>query len=222
MAKQMVKDEKKLLRTLLTCGILAGPLYLVVGILQILLRPGFDILRHDLSLMSNGPLGWIQIVNFLVTGLLVFAAAGGMRKLLKSSIGGKWGPMMLALYGLGLIAAGIFVADPMNGFPPGSPPMITVSTNGILHLVSGSIGFIGLIAACFIFAKRFYTVKEKNWANFSLATGIIFFAAFFGIASGSQPGSPFLTPVTLGFWAAVILSFTWLSLLSSKLKKEIK
>ena len=43
-----------LLGNLLTCGALAGPLYVTLGLLQILFREGFDIRRHALSLMSNG------------------------------------------------------------------------------------------------------------------------------------------------------------------------
>ena len=69
----------ELTRTLLTCGIAAGPLYVALGALQILIRPGFDPTRHDLSLMSNGDLGWIQIANFIITGLLVIAGAIGIR-----------------------------------------------------------------------------------------------------------------------------------------------
>jgi hypothetical protein len=41
-------------RTLLTCGIVAGPLYLVVVVLQMLTRDGFDISRHPASMLSNG------------------------------------------------------------------------------------------------------------------------------------------------------------------------
>ncbi len=67
-----VRDDSTM--ALLACGLVAGPLYLIVGIVQVLIRPGFDITRHDLSLMSNGSLGWIQIVNFLVAGLLVIAS----------------------------------------------------------------------------------------------------------------------------------------------------
>ena len=71
--------------------------------------------------MSNGSLGWIQVGSFIVSGLLVIAGAVGMRQRLHPGRAGTWGPILLALYGLGLIGAGIFVADPMDGFPPGSP-----------------------------------------------------------------------------------------------------
>ena len=64
-------------KLLLTGGVLAGPIYILVGIAQILTREGFDITRHPLSMMSLGDLGWIQIANFIVTGLLVIAGAIG-------------------------------------------------------------------------------------------------------------------------------------------------
>src|SRR2546430_14769998 len=66
--------------TLLRCGVLAGPIFAVVGLAQAATRDGFDIRHHALSLLSNGPLGWIQIVNFLVTGTLTVAATVGLRR----------------------------------------------------------------------------------------------------------------------------------------------
>jgi hypothetical protein len=146
----------KVTRALLACGLVAGPLYVVVGLVQMLIRDGFDIRRHALSLLSNGELGWIQISNFLLTGLLVIAAAAGMRRVLRGSRGGRWGPLLIGVYGLGLIGAGLFRADPALGFPPGLPADAygTVSWHGMAHFVSGGIGFLALIAACFVFARN--------------------------------------------------------------------
>ena len=67
---------------LLGCGVLAGPLYLVVGIAQALLRDGFDFSRHPLSVLANGPGGWVQTANFVITGFLVLTAAIGLRRAL--------------------------------------------------------------------------------------------------------------------------------------------
>ena len=39
-------------RALLICGLIAGPFYIVVGLIQALTRHGFDIMRHDLSLLA--------------------------------------------------------------------------------------------------------------------------------------------------------------------------
>jgi Protein of unknown function (DUF998) len=55
---------------LLGCGIVAGPLFLAVVFLQAFTRDGFDLSRHPLSLLSLGELGWVQMANFVVTGVL--------------------------------------------------------------------------------------------------------------------------------------------------------
>jgi hypothetical protein len=57
-------------RSLLGYGVLAGPLYVGVSLAQALTRDGFELTRHAWSLLSNGSLGWLQIANFLVTGLM--------------------------------------------------------------------------------------------------------------------------------------------------------
>jgi Protein of unknown function (DUF998) len=204
-------------KILLLCGVVAGPLYVVTGVFQVLTRTGFDPTRHALSLMSNGDLGWIQIANFLVTGLLVIACSVGMRQVLHPGRGGTWGPLLLGLYGLGLIGAGIFVADPTLGFPPGTPegPPAMITRHGMLHFVSGGVGFLGLIGACFAFARRFAALRQRGWAVYSIATGLIFFGTFFGIASGSKKSW-----VILAFTAAVVLSWSWLSLVSARLMTE--
>ena len=175
-------------RALLTCGLIAGPVYIVVGLIQMFIRPGFDIRRHALSLLSNGELGWIQIANFMVTGALLIAASIGMRRVLRGSRGGTWGPALLGVYGVGLICAGIFSADPGMGFPPGTPEAGTITTKGLMHFVFGAIGFFGFVSACFVFARRFRSLGQSGWAIYSLATGVLFLAAFAGIASGSQGG----------------------------------
>jgi hypothetical protein len=197
-------------RHLLICGALAGPLYVAVGLLQVMLREGFDARRHALSLMSNGSLGWIQIANFVVSGLLVLAGAIGLRRALRGSLAGTWGPLLVGVYGLGLVAAGVFVADPMDGFPPGTPagPPVVISWHGPLHFMAGGIGFLALIAGCVVFARRFRARGEVGWAVFSFATGLLFLAGFMGIASGSK--QPWVVPA---FTAAVILAWAWLTAL---------
>ena len=203
-------------RALLICGLIAGPFYIVVGLIQALTRPGFDITRHDLSLLANGDLGWIQITNLLLSGLLVIAGAVGMRQALQDGRGRTWGPILLGVYGLGLIGAGFFIADPAFGFPPGTPADAHVmSWHGLLHFICGGVGFLALIAACFVFASRFASQRQRGWAVYSLATGVIFFAAFVGIAMGSGQSWS-----VIGFWIGVVVAWAWISALAVKLLTE--
>ena len=206
-------------KALLTCGVVAGPLYVVVGAIEAFTREGFDPTRHDLSLLANGKWGWIHIALLATSGLLTVLGAVGMRRALGGGRGGTWGPLLLGVYGLGLIGAGFFVADPVNGFPSGLPADAygDVSSHGLLHLVFGGVGFLGLIAACFVFARRFAALGERGWAVFSVATGVLYFAAFFGIAAGSQQGGSVLTLVVLAFTVAVVLAWVWISALEARL-----
>src|SRR5579864_741463 len=119
-AEQACDPGTRVTRSLLGYGVLAGPVYVIAALAQALLRPGFNLAHDDVSLLSNGSLGWIQIANFVVTGLMVIACATGMRRALAGGRSALWAPLLIGLYGLGLIAAGIFVADPMYGFPPGT------------------------------------------------------------------------------------------------------
>ena len=83
-------------------------------------RDGFDISRHPASVLSNGD-GWIQMSNFL-TGLLFIACAIDLRRVFPAaSRGAVWGPRLIGVFGAGMVAAGIFSADPADGFPAGRP-----------------------------------------------------------------------------------------------------
>ena len=217
-ARSAQRDRRDgLIQALLLGGALAGPLYLVVGLTEAFTRPGFDIRRHDLSLLANGDLGWIHVTDLVVTGLLVVAGAAGMRASLTTGRGRTWGPVLVGIFGFGLIAAGFFTADPALGFPPGTPADArSVSWHGLMHLVSAAIGFLGLIAACLVFARRFAAGGERAWAAYSAVTGVVFFLAFAGIAAGSGSGW-----TIVGFWIGVVLAFAWLTMVCMRLRNAV-
>jgi hypothetical membrane protein len=90
----MIQSTKP--KFLLACGLALGPLFYVVVVAQILTRSGFDIRRHPISVLSLGEAGWIQIANFIVTGLLAIACSVGMKRALRGAAGGTWGPLLIA------------------------------------------------------------------------------------------------------------------------------
>ena len=53
-APDTTSEETSKTRRLLACGIVAGPLFLVVALVQALTRDGFDLSRHPISLLSLG------------------------------------------------------------------------------------------------------------------------------------------------------------------------
>ncbi len=87
-----------------------------------------------------------------------------------------------------------------------------MSGHGLLHFITGGVGFLALIAACFVFARRFTGLHQKGLAAYSIVTGVVFFVGFLGIASGS--GNSW---TVLGLWIGVIFAWTWISVLARRL-----
>jgi hypothetical protein len=216
-----MEDKAEQTRILLTGGVLAGPIYIIVGIAQILTREGFDITRHPLSFMSLGNLGWIQITNFIVTGLLVIASAIGMRRLAQADKHLRRGALLLGIYGLGVLGGGVFVSDPALGFPPGTPDTYpqTMSWHGLLHFIFGQIGFLALIAASFFYARYFAANGLRGWAIFSALTGGIFlFAIIATVVTAGGNGSVW---ALLALYVAVVLAWIWLAALSYHMRSKL-
>ncbi|MEP6798595.1 MAG: DUF998 domain-containing protein, partial [Lapillicoccus sp.] len=67
-------------KSLLGYGVLAGPFTVGLSLAQAFTRPGFDLTRHPWSLLENGDLGWLQVTNFVLTGLMVIAFAVGLAR----------------------------------------------------------------------------------------------------------------------------------------------
>lgn len=197
--------EHRVTKSLLGYGVIAGPFYVVVALAQALTRDGFDLGRHEWSLLANGDYGWVQVTNLVLTGLMTVAFAVGLRRAL--AIGAGWAPRLLAAYGVSLVAAGAFRADCALGFPAGTPEGAgPVSWHGMLHLAAGGFGFVCVALACFLVARRYAVEGHRAWAAFSRTTAVVFLAGFAMVASGQ--GS---AVANLGFTAAVILVWAWMS-----------
>jgi hypothetical protein len=199
---------------LLTCGIAAGLQFTLVSAAQVLGRSGFDLSRHPISLLANGDLGWIQVGNFLTTGVLLIAFALGARRVLSGSRGGTWGPRLIGAFGAGMIIAGAFVADPENGFPTGTPdgPPMEISWRGIVHGAGAAVAFDGLIVGCFVLARRFATVHDRRWTVVSLATAVVLIALL------ANPGASWLS-IRMAVGAVVALAYV--ALLAVRLQHEL-
>nr|BFE82757.1 hypothetical protein GCM10020093_053580 [Planobispora longispora] len=157
---------------LLDCGVAAGPLFLAVWAVQAVTRDGYDPTRHPLSLLSLGELGWVQIVNFVLCGALLLAAAAGLRRDLDSGRGRRWAPILVGLNGVGLIVAGIFPTDAGAGFPGAPAGAPEMSWHGVLHEVGFLIAQVAWFAACPVFARRFSALGRRKWMRLCAAAPV--------------------------------------------------
>ena len=201
-------------RVLLLGGAIAGPLFTLAWILGGSARTDYSPLRHPVSSLALGELGWIQSTTFVVTGLLLMGFAFGLRRVLPRATS-KWGPIFIGAMGLGLLGAGLFVTDPMNGYPPGTPALpLTFSLEGRLHRLFSALFFLGLPLACLNFSRVFARWDNRIWTVYSACTGAAFLATFLlGSAGFAQAGG--LASLAGSFQRlALTIGWTWLTLLA--------
>jgi hypothetical membrane protein len=202
-------------KTLLLCGAIAGPLFVAAFVIEGATRASYDPLRHPVSSLAVEDSGWTQRTNFLITGLLTLAFAVGLRRALRTLGGSTWGPLLVGAYAIGLLGAGIFVADPMNGYPPGTPDKrLIYSVHGVLHDLFSTLVFLGLPVACFVFGRWFAARGERGWAIYSAVTAVVFLGAFILSSAGFAQAEGLVDLAGLFQRVTLIAGFGWLTLLA--------
>ena len=195
MSRQISSTDRKLL----SAGALGGLLFCGVAIYGILTRPAFDLQRHAVSNLSLGEGGWTMVAAFIGSGALVLLCAVRMAHVLADGRGRRALPILVGLYGLGLIIAGIFPPPVCCGFPAGTPQDLqpVMTTSAIFHSVEFMVAFSSLIIAAFVAAARL----SGGWSKLSLVAGIAM-PLFVGLGMGGviAPGIAFFTAAIIG-WA---------------------
>ena len=154
---------------LLKCGAWAGPIFVVTFLIEGATRADYSALRHPVSLLALGEFGWIQVLNFFITGVLNLAFAIGLRRALRPAF---WGSFLIGLVGVGCVASGMFTSDPINGYPPGTPLLPMQTTEGMLHALSGLPVMLAWPVACGLVGRRFWKLGQRGWAISSVVTAI--------------------------------------------------
>ncbi|WP_448071600.1 DUF998 domain-containing protein [Georgenia yuyongxinii] len=197
-------------RRLLACGVVAGPLFLLAVGAQMLLRAGFDVRRHGLSLLSHGDLGWVQISTFVATGLLVVGLAVGIRRT-PYPWGGTGPALATGAAGLGLVLAGVFRVHAYGDFPPGLVRGAAARAGGVesvMHDVGTALAVNAAVLACALLARRFRRSGRRGWAGYCWATAVA------GAVLAWWPWGA--TSIRLALVSLVLM--VWVGLVSAKLR----
>ena len=151
-------------RIQLVGAVVAPPLLFLLWAIQALTRPGFRPSFHPMSLLSLGDGGWVQIVNFVLTGVLVIGGGLGLGRALDRGRLTRSASVSIIVMGAGLVAAGVFVTDAGAGFPAGAPEGAPeVSWHGVAHQVGFLLAQLGFLTAGTLFAVRFVRSHQRGW-----------------------------------------------------------
>ena len=203
-------------RPLLLAGVIGPLVFIAAFLIEGITRPGYSAWRNFVSQLATGDGGWMQVVNFLVCGTLVAGFAIGLRRAMGSGRASIAAPILLGLFALALIVAGLFATDPALGYPVGAPEVHT--THGMIHGLAGLAAFSLLPAAAFAMAWRFSgDPSTRRWVVYSASIGVLLVVCFIASttvsamdASGVLPNAPtgFLQRV------AIIGGWTWIAMVA--------
>jgi len=201
------------------CILVCSPLYLGVIVLEGLLRPDYDAATMFISELALGSRGFVQIANFIVFGLSILLFAMGVALSFGTTRAGRIGVTLLVIVGICMVAAGVFVIDPVPAsgltFRPAAIGPRHMSFHSKFHYVVSSVAFLlaPICAFCFAFADRF--AEDATWQAFrrwSLALGIAMAAGviLMKLATMPPPTNP-LQPWRGLIQRAMVLPFVaWL------------
>ncbi len=219
------------IRFYLSCGVLGGMIFILTSILQSLFRDDYFGMRYPVSSLSIGDYGWIQIVNFLVAGILCCLFARGLYLALQPYSRSLWTPFLVFAVGIGLAGAGIFPTDPVYGYPPSAPLILSQYTfSGYMHEAFSVFVFVGLPVVCFKSRIIFLKMGNHRLATYSLISGMGMLVAFFLAGAGFKQ-VPLLVEIagllqrlsiTFGFSWVVVVSLHFLRMLPKPLAESRK
>jgi hypothetical protein len=131
-------------------------------------------------------------------GGLYCVGAQGLAHSQKRIVGPPVVPALILGAGIGLIGSGVFVTDPVAGFPlsardpdgvDGAPPSVPVTREGRLHNLCAIPIFAGIPVSALTCAGSAARRSEYRWAGCSAGSAIVMAGAslLFGAAFGGVP-----------------------------------
>lgn len=164
-------------------GMAGAVLFVAVFTVQGWLYPGYSWTAMFVSELSLGPYGLVQILNFLLTGALMFMLGRGLRVHFSAGAASRAGPLLVQFMGVSLMLSGPFTTDP-------STMISQVSAHGLVHGIFGAIFFTLAPISCFVFYRRFRS--DKLWrplAGSTLAAGVVLSLGIALLRFSQQPAS---------------------------------
>jgi len=201
-------------RPLLLAGVIGPAFFVVLFLIEGAARRGYDALRQPVSALALGQGGWTQKAGFVVTGALMLGFVVGLWAAPAGVSGMRWVAGILALFSIGLIGSGVFVTDPIGGYPPGTPAPSQPSVTGLLHGLFSLLVFVPLFVACLVAAALDASAGAPGWAAYSAVSGILFGTGFVVFGRAMSSSGRLARVAGLLQRATIITGWTWIVVLA--------
>lgn len=137
-------------------------------------RGDIDPLRRVMSDYANGSQGPIMTVVFYAFGLSSLALAFRLRRAIPRSLVARAVPVLMALAGVSLIAAGVFEVE---------RPLVPDTVEEVIHSNASIAAFVLLISSMLLFSFVCWT--DARWWSFRWISLLLALAA--GAAAAATP-----------------------------------
>jgi hypothetical membrane protein len=171
---QVPVRDPSFIRQLALTGITGPPLFILLTIVEDILQDRFlvttgndPLVVSPMSVNALGPIGWLQILNFILFGLSIIALALGLHRGVQAGRWSKIGIGLLIAVGVTMVLSGIFTEDSVT---PGNP----MTFHGLVHDLSFFAFLLGQTAMYFFLWRRFR--KDERWRGYdwySLVMGVV-------------------------------------------------
>jgi hypothetical membrane protein len=194
------------LTVLALAGMIGPALFTILVIAQGLLLPAYSHVAMPISALAAWPTGWIQVLNFCVTGALLIAFVVGLHLGVRPTRRGLLGVVLLVASGCGIIGAGLFPWVMVDGVPTETPA----------HVVAAITAFACTGLGLIVVSRRMNADPEwRDLAGYTLSTGIVVLILFvmlgvFAIDAGTplHPWAGLIQRIICAVWftALVVLA----------------
>jgi Protein of unknown function (DUF998) len=152
--------------------------------------------------LALGPLGWLQVANFVLFGFMLIALAVGLhRGVARGGRGSSVGPALLLLAGVAMVLAG-FKTDPdLSGGPQ--------TWHGLIHGLAYFLFVFSLPPAYFFLWWRLK--RDPLWRGYglyTLITGVLYVLLF-------------LRPEPVAFYLFLALILVWIEVMAIRLRSIV-
>lgn len=180
------------------------------------LSPGYSATRMFVSELSLGPQGWIQIFNFMLTGILVLAFGRGLAAHFRTGVASRTGPVLVQGIGASLIASGPFTTDSSAMFDQ-------PTAHGVVHGIFGALVFTCGPVACLVFYRRFRI--DPLWhalAGWTLGSGVVLVLGIVLLRISQQPGGVLFEWKGLLQRILLVTLMTWIFTVAARLRHHYR
>jgi hypothetical membrane protein len=176
-----------------------GPLWsTTLIVVQGALHPDYSHVKMPISALAAWPTGWIQNLNFYISGVLILLFIVGLNGAVRPTPRGRAGFALLLIGGMALMMNGVFPWKMIDGVPT-EPPA---------HAASAITTFAATGVGMIVFSRRMNAdARWRRHAAYTLWSGIVVLilfviVGFFAVDNGAplHEWTGLIQRILVGVW----------------------